>query len=216
VADDDDRRSSAPSSSGEPGGAPDTEKQANVIRLAIPKWLIVFNFGGTMLAVRLMMTTSYVQAWRLEKYAVALALVFGFAIAARVVFSKKHAEAPAEGEAPAPLRRKLRQLVIIAGLVAFPVVLPMEGCLALANRVGMLDDVKTLQCKAERVESRAKLQGRRNVVFFACTAPDGATLRGRADEVFSIEPGNPLTMQAARGRLGVWIRLGPPEPVRRD
>lgn len=207
MADDDDRRSNAPSSS----GAPDTEKQANVIRLAIPKWLVVFNFGGTMLAVRLMMTTSYVQAWRLEKMAVALALVFGFALAAKVVFSAK----PAEGEeAPAPLRRKLRQLVIIAGLIAFPVVLPMEGCLALANRVGMLDDVKTLQCKAERVESRAKLQGRRNVVFFSCNAPGGATLRGRADEVFSVEPGSALTMQAARGRLGVWIRLGPPEPIR--
>ena len=205
MADDDDRTSNAPSSSGAPD--PDAPEKANLIRLAIPPWMVVFNVGGTMLAVRMMMTTSYVQAWRLEKMAVVASLVFGLAIAAKVVLFTKRAEEPA------PPGRKMRQLAIIAGLVAFPVLLPMQGCLALANRVGMLDDVKTLHCTAERVESRAKLQGRRNVVFFSCTAPDGV-LRGRADEVFSIEPGKELTMQAARGRLGAWIRVGPPEPLR--
>lgn len=205
MSDDDDRASVEP----EPE---DGDEHATVVRIQIPKWLIVFNVGGTLLAVRMMMTTSYVQAWRLEKVAVLLALVFGFASAIRLAFVARRIAASEADAAPKPV--SARQIVLLAGLVALPSVLPLQGFLALANRVGMLEDAKVLACKADRVESRARVAaGRHNVVHYTCAEPGGGTLRGRADELFSIEPGAPITVLAARGRLGVWIRLSPPEPA---
>ncbi|MBS2016385.1 MAG: hypothetical protein JST00_26105 [Deltaproteobacteria bacterium] len=204
MSDDDDRASVEP----EPE---DGDEHATVVRIRVPKWLIVFNVGGTLLAVRMMMTTSYVQAWRLEKVAVLLALVFGFASAIRLALVARRIAASEPGAVPKPV--SARQIVVLAGLVALPSVLPLQGFLALANRVGMLENAKVLACKADRVESRARLGGRHNVVHYTCADPAGGTLRGRADELFSIEPGSPITLLAARGRLGVWIRLSSPEPA---
>lgn len=215
MSDDEERTSGAPESTEVPkaptpdeGAKDERAKTESIIRLAVPPWMVVFNVGGTMLCVRMMMTTSYVERWHLETYAALAAALFGIVTAIKIVLlTKRDDRMPSRG-------RVVKQLAIIAGIAGFPTLLPAQGCLALVNRVGRLDDVTVLRCKAERIEARVRLQGRRNVVFYACAAPDGTMLRGRADEAFSVDPGGAITIPAARGRLGAWIRLGPPEPVR--
>jgi hypothetical protein len=43
--------------------------------------------------------------------------------------------------------------------------------------------------------------------------PDGQTLSGHAREDLPAEVGKPIIIPAARGRLGVWLRTGAPEPL---
>ena len=95
-----------------------------------------------------------------------------------------------------------------------------EQCLsniaeALKRANSSMDDVVRVRCRATRLEMRIRPNGggRRPIVHYTCMMPDGRSLSGRAPEVLlPAEVGQTLVIPSARGRLGVWLRVGPPEP----
>ncbi len=185
--------------------------QGTVIRIAFPRWAVVLVAIGWLLALRLEMTRDYVGRGRLELMGLAAASVFALVNALRFVVIPR-----AEDEAP-PTRTAIRGRFVVVFMMSWVVSLPpLYGLLGLVNSVGVMDDVVRVPCRATRLEARLRPNGgggRRPVVHYTCMMPDGRSLAGRAPEVLlPAEVGKPLVIPSARGRLGVWLRVGAPEP----
>ena len=120
-----------------------------------------------------------------------------------------------EDEAP-PTRTAIKGRFIVVFMMSWVVSLPpLYGLLGLVNSVGVMGDAVRVRCRATRLEARLRPNGggRRPVVHYTCIMPDGRSLAGRAPEVLlPAEVGKPLVIPSARGRLGVWLRVGAPEP----
>jgi hypothetical protein len=213
MAKDDEKPSSVEPEEPRPPGSsaePEEPRQRDgVVHLAVPKWLVGAVLVGWMLALRIEMTTEYVARGRLELCAIVLTLFFG------VVGSLRFVLRPRPEDTSPPARRTLVvRFVAILFLSTAPTAPPFYGYLALLNRVGRMDDVVQVACTTTRLESRVRLRGGRGpTVHYACVMPDGQALYGHAREDLPAEVGKPLIVPAARGRLGVWLRVGAPEPL---
>jgi hypothetical protein len=147
---------------------------------------------------------------KLELMGLAAATGFALANALRfVVFPR------AEDETP-PTRSALSGRFIVVFMMSWVLSLPpLYGVLGLVNSAGATDDVVRVRCRATRLEARIRPNGggRRPIVHYTCMMPDGRLLAGRAPEsLLPAELGKPLVIPSARGRLGVWLRVGAPEP----
>ena len=192
------------------GEDPPKPSPAAVVSLSVPRWLLATLLIGWMLAIRLEMTTEYVARGRLEGTAILAGVLFGLVAALRFV------TAPRTDEQAEPPSRNLVLLRFgfVFLLAVIPGIMPAQGILALVNRVGKMDDIVQVECRVSRLESRASLGGaRRAIVHYTCVMPDGQRLKGHAPERMPAEPGTPLVVAASRGRLGVWLRHGPPETI---
>ena len=201
MADDDDDPSSGEP---EPEAAP-----RHVVRLRPPTWFIVVLALGWMLAVRLEMTTNYVARGRLEAWSLIVAGIIGTLAGLRFVTKRPDDDAP---QAPWRIRR---WRFVVVFVLTVPVSIPAaNGFLAVVNRVGVTTETVRVSCTTTKLESRARMSGGRSAMIrYWCTMPDGQSIGGRAPEELPAEPGKPLIIPSVRGRLGVWIRVGPPEPV---
>jgi hypothetical protein len=184
--------------------------QRTVVRVAFPRWAIVLVAIGWMLAIRLEMTRDYVGRGKLELMGLAAATMFALVNALRFVVIPR-----AEDETP-PTRNALSGRFIVVFMMSWVFSLPpLYGLLGLVNSVGVMDDVVRVRCRATRLEMRVRPSGggRRPIVHYTCLMPDGRSLAGRAPEVLlPAEVGKTLVIPSARGRLGVWLRVGAPEP----
>ena len=197
---------------GQPSSDPPPRREGPaIISLRVPRWATVTWLLGLLLSIRLVTATDYVAMGRLELMSVVGAALLGVVIALRYVTKRLPDEPPL-----APRPNVGVRFALVFALVLLGATPPAYGFSSLANRIGMTSeaDAITVRCTTTRLESRVSLRGgRRPTVHYACVMPDGQRLNGHAPEELPAEPGKGLVIPSVRGRLGVWLRVGPPVPI---
>lgn len=184
-------------------------------RRYVPLAVALVYAAGSMLNVRVLMTTEYLSrdpVKPLGLIAFGVSAVTSLFLVVPAVVSLHRQEVP-----PKPFAKRVRRALLLFGAIALFFVVPAFGFVGLANRVGVVDGPHArAHCVAKSIELRWRGDlSRRNVVSYGCTTPDGTTVYGRAEETFHLEPGDEFVVDVARRRLGAWIRLSAPEPVAR-